>query len=127
MCHVTDVMTKLSVAEGETVKLHTLIPSINENVDIIWKFAETTTSSHSIKFQAIAERTRENNGTISFSTGRFKDRLQLDDQTGSLTIRNFTAGDAGYYKLWIPCKWISKTFDVTVSKLRFKNRHTCKL
>lgn len=115
MFDVTDVMTRLTVEEGGTVTLLTLITSIDEDVDLIWKFAESKATGHSIKFKVIAERIRRNGGVISFRTERFQDRLQLDVQTGSLTLTNYTAQDIGYYKLWIPSKRISKTFDVTVS------------
>lgn len=116
MFDVTDVMTRLSVEEGGSITLHTLMTSIDVDVHLIWKFAESKASGHSIKFKVIAESIREIDGEISFSTERFQNRLQLDYQTGSLTITDFTAQDVGYYKLWIPSKKISKTFDVTVSR-----------
>lgn len=115
MFDVTDVMTRLSVVEGDAVTLPSLITSI-EDVVFVWKFAESKATGHSIKFKVIVERKRENDGEISFSTGKFQNRLQLDNRTGSLTITDFTAQDVGYYKLWIPSKKILKTFDVTVSR-----------
>ncbi|XP_057180981.1 uncharacterized protein LOC130548306 isoform X2 [Triplophysa rosa] len=121
-----DVMTRLSVEEGHTVTLPTFIASI-EDVDFKWKFAESKATGHSIKFKVIVERTRENDGEISFSTGRFQNRLQLDNHTGSLTLTDFTAQDVGYYKLWIPSKRISKTFDVTKKVLTLQRRNTFNL
>ncbi|KAI2646092.1 SLAM family member 5 [Labeo rohita] len=48
--------------------------------------------------------------------GRFRDRLKLDNQTGSLTITNITTKHAGDFKLEISgAKRSSKTFSVSVN------------
>jgi len=48
-------------------------------------------------------------------TERFRDRLKLDHQTGSLTIMNITNTHAGVYKLWITSNSDSeKIFNVSV-------------
>ncbi len=48
---------------------------------------------------------------------RFRDRLQLDNQTGSLTITNITNQHAGHYHLKISSSRFSikRTFSVTVN------------
>ncbi|XDV22970.1 hypothetical protein PO909_027709, partial [Leuciscus waleckii] len=58
--------------------------------------------------------------------GRFRDRLKLDNQTGSLTITNTTTEHDGYYKLYINSVMISgrfssKSFRVSV----YDSVHCC--
>jgi len=53
-----------------------------------------------------------------FSTfdGRFRDRLKLDDQTGSLTITHTTTEHTGVYQLELNgLKITSKRFNVSVN------------
>uniref|UniRef100_A0A8C1V716 Ig-like domain-containing protein n=1 Tax=Cyprinus carpio TaxID=7962 RepID=A0A8C1V716_CYPCA len=99
----------VSVVEGDSVHLHTYVTEIHENDDMQWKFG----ADHSL----IAEISR---AAGIFSTSdvldeRFRDRLKLDKQTGSLTITNITTQHAGLYKLEISgVKLSSKTFSVSV-------------
>uniref|UniRef100_A0A8C1KPQ6 Uncharacterized protein n=1 Tax=Cyprinus carpio TaxID=7962 RepID=A0A8C1KPQ6_CYPCA len=44
--------------------------------------------------------------------GRFRDRVKVDHQTGSLNITNITTQHAGLYKLW--SNTVSKIFSLTV-------------
>ncbi|XP_073699686.1 uncharacterized protein [Garra rufa] len=53
--------------------------------------------------------------TSDVPDGRFRNRLKLDNQTGSLTITNITKEHAGVYQLEIAgAKKSSKTFNVSV-------------
>ncbi|XP_039514862.1 uncharacterized protein LOC120469765 [Pimephales promelas] len=55
--------------------------------------------------------------SLAFTDGRFRDRLKLDNQTGSLTITNITTDHTGIYKLRITNELLppsSKTFNVSV-------------
>lgn len=51
----------------------------------------------------------------SYYDGRFKDRLELDHETGSLTIKNTRTSDDGVYCLKFLTLGIERIFDVTVN------------
>uniref|UniRef100_A0A8C1ZP45 Ig-like domain-containing protein n=1 Tax=Cyprinus carpio TaxID=7962 RepID=A0A8C1ZP45_CYPCA len=79
------------VMEGDSVTLHTDIKT-NQNDRIKWFYNDT--------------RIAQINGGQSFictdeCPERFRDRLKLDHQTGSLTIMNITTTDSGLYKVQI--------------------------
>ncbi|XP_056109211.1 SLAM family member 5-like [Rhinichthys klamathensis goyatoka] len=105
-----DEVKSVSVMEGDSVLLNSDVTEIREDDDILWKFGAENS--------LIAKINRE---TQIFSTydddpdGRFRDRLKLDDQTGSLTITNTRTTDSGEYKLDIfGAEHSSKTFSVYV-------------
>uniref|UniRef100_A0A673HP26 Immunoglobulin domain-containing protein n=1 Tax=Sinocyclocheilus rhinocerous TaxID=307959 RepID=A0A673HP26_9TELE len=85
-------MKTISVMEGEAV---TLDPGVikNPNDEMTWYFNETL----------IAEITGDQSKicTDDQCRERFRDRLKLDHQTGSLTITNTRTTDSGLYKLQI--------------------------
>ncbi|KAF4097270.1 uncharacterized protein LOC131531379 [Onychostoma macrolepis] len=111
-----ETMKRKSVKEGESV---TLDPGVMKqpNHVMTWYFDDTL---------IIAEITGDlnKNCTDFHCPERFRDRLQLDHQTGSLTIRNIRITDSGVYELQINSSSrrrhrrhsISsvKSFDVTV-------------
>ncbi|XP_039547183.1 SLAM family member 9-like [Pimephales promelas] len=105
----TDGVNLISVTEGDSVILNTDLTGIQNN-NILWMFGPQETR--------IAEIFR---WTINMfdSIETFGDRLQMDSQTGSLTIRNIRTEHTGLYKLLISSsgKGISlsyKRFSVTV-------------
>jgi len=94
-----DKVTSVSVLEGDPV---TLSPGLTEI-----SLRESTL--------------RWESETHSFTDGRFRDGLELDNQTGSLTITNIKTEHAGIYKLHItreksllPSSSSTKTFNVSV-------------
>ncbi|XP_058615693.1 SLAM family member 5-like isoform X2 [Onychostoma macrolepis] len=103
----TDEIKLVSVMEGDSVTLQT-DTEIKKDDLILWRFgaedspmAEVNRSSQII--------------SASESTKGFKDRLHLDPQTGSLTVRNIRRDHSGMYKAQIiGNKMIRKTFNVTV-------------
>ncbi len=79
------------MTEGESVHLSTDRPKIERDDEIQWRFGD----------EIIAEIKGGTGETHDGAAGRFRDRLQLNDRTGDLTIKNFTAKDDGDYKLKI--------------------------
>ncbi|XP_051763439.1 SLAM family member 5-like isoform X2 [Ctenopharyngodon idella] len=99
----------VSVMEGDSVTLNTDVTEIHEDDDILWKYGAENS--------LIAKMSIENQifSTSDGPDGRFRDRLKLDDQTGSLTITNTRTEHAGVYELEIKgVKRSSKTFSVSV-------------
>uniref|UniRef100_A0A672KTY4 Immunoglobulin domain-containing protein n=1 Tax=Sinocyclocheilus grahami TaxID=75366 RepID=A0A672KTY4_SINGR len=109
----------VSVLEGDSVTLHTDVPDIQRYDVIQWRFEQE--ESH------IAEinRTAGIFNTFNSADGRFRDRLQLDHQTGSLTIKKTETNHSGRYEVEISSSrskhTIHKSFTVTVSGEQRKN------
>ncbi len=99
----------VSVTERDSVTLYTGVTEIREDDDILWKFGAE--KSHIAKMK----KKKQIFSTYDVPDGRFRDRLKLDHQTGSLTITNITTQHAGLYELEIAgAKKSSKTFNVSV-------------
>uniref|UniRef100_A0A8C1KZW5 Ig-like domain-containing protein n=1 Tax=Cyprinus carpio TaxID=7962 RepID=A0A8C1KZW5_CYPCA len=100
----------LSVMEGDSVSLNTDLTEIHEVEDIFWNYREEKSF--------IAKIDREDQISSIYDDvpdGRFRDRLKLDNQTGSLTITDMRTEHAGVYKLKISVvKATLKTFNVSV-------------
>uniref|UniRef100_A0A8C1VSD4 Ig-like domain-containing protein n=1 Tax=Cyprinus carpio TaxID=7962 RepID=A0A8C1VSD4_CYPCA len=109
-CRKTSVFGEsVSVLEGDSVTLHTDLTEIHEDDDILWMFG----SNKSL----IAEISRDAGIFFTYNgpDERFRDRLKLDNQTGSLTITNITTKHAGVYDVKISgAKLTSKTFNISV-------------
>ncbi|XP_048038268.1 SLAM family member 5-like, partial [Megalobrama amblycephala] len=105
----TTEIQSVSVMEGDSVTLHTSVTKIREDDDILWKFGAENSLIAKISIE---------NQIFSTSDGtdeRFRDRLKLDNQTGSLTITNITTEHAGVYQLELNgAKLTTKTFSVSV-------------
>ncbi|XP_016388101.1 uncharacterized protein LOC107723886 [Sinocyclocheilus rhinocerous] len=106
-----DEMKTKSVKEGESV---TLDPGVvkNPNDFMTWYFND-------ICIAEITEEPRKICTDVQCNEGpeRFRDRLKLDHQTGSLTITNITITDCGLYNLQITSSSFSiiRSFSVTVT------------
>ncbi|XP_058617641.1 signaling lymphocytic activation molecule isoform X2 [Onychostoma macrolepis] len=105
----TDEMKSVSVMEGDSVSLHTDV-KVQRDDQILWTFGPQNT-----RIAEIIKRDQINLIFVS-NGGRFRDKLQLNNQTGSLTINNIRSEHTGLYKLTviISGKTSLKSFSVTV-------------
>ncbi len=94
--------------EGDSVTLHTGVTEIQQADHILWTFGAEKSFIAKIKKQ-------QQISTFNGTDGRFRDRLKLDNQTGSLTITDITTEHAGVYKVEISgVKLSSHTYNVSV-------------
>ncbi|KAK7126554.1 hypothetical protein R3I94_017901 [Phoxinus phoxinus] len=101
----TDGVKSISVKEGDSVTLTPCLKIQNFN-KILWMFENAV----------IANIEEQKLSTEDGPDGRFRDRLELDFESGSLTIRNIRANHSGLYKVDMfstSKSW--KKFNVTVT------------
>ncbi|XP_067271614.1 uncharacterized protein [Pseudorasbora parva] len=100
----------LKFTEGETVHLQTGITEIQKDDLILWKFGP--------KNALIAKVDGQTKETSFYNVDDegLRDRLELDDRTGDLTITNTKSTDSGVYELQIKSsnKVSYKTFNILV-------------
>ncbi|KAI2650745.1 SLAM family member 9 [Labeo rohita] len=92
---VHDGLNSVSVKEGDSITLNSDL-KMKDNDQILWTFLN--------EFNLIAEinkQTKRMTVHDDVLDGRFRQRLKLNEQTGSLTITNTTTDDSGYYVLLI--------------------------
>ncbi|XP_058616391.1 uncharacterized protein LOC131530252 [Onychostoma macrolepis] len=87
--------SKQSVMEGDSVTINSGLTEIMDDDVIQWRFW--------VEGIVIAEISKEFDSITVYDVldGRFRDRLKLDKQTGSLTITNTTTEQTGTYDLQI--------------------------
>ncbi len=87
---------EISVMEGDSVTLNSDLTEMSGD-EILWWFVYTETN-------LIADINKQANRFNIYEDhvldGRFRDRLKLDNQTGSLTITKTTTEHAGDYEQW---------------------------
>ncbi|XP_016426971.1 SLAM family member 5-like, partial [Sinocyclocheilus rhinocerous] len=106
---VTDEVKSVAVLEGDSVTLHTDV-KVQRDDQIRWTFGPQNT-----RIAEIIKRDQINFIFVS-NDGRFRDKLLMDNQTGSLTIRNIRSDHTGLYKLTVIISGETslKSFSVTV-------------
>uniref|UniRef100_A0A8C9VFD1 Immunoglobulin domain-containing protein n=1 Tax=Scleropages formosus TaxID=113540 RepID=A0A8C9VFD1_SCLFO len=90
LCAVGAQETTMRRRERDTVTLHTGVTDVQKDSQILWY------SGSGIE-DLIAQLI--NGATQTDINERFRDRLELDTQTGSLTIRNLNTSDSGVYRV----------------------------
>ncbi|XP_058617053.1 uncharacterized protein LOC131530669 [Onychostoma macrolepis] len=95
MLCVAGEKVSVSVTEGDSVTLHTNV-KMNQQEKIVWYFSgfHIAVITGDLSYTCTDVQCSE-------GTERFRDRLKLDHQTGSLTIRNIRTKDSGHYELYI--------------------------
>ncbi|KAI7791073.1 putative CD48 antigen-like [Triplophysa rosa] len=84
--------TEINVMEGDSVALRTGLAKINQDDNIIWTFGETFLVNIYKGFHVMS--------SFDGTDGRFINRLSMDSQTGSLTIKNINTNHSGLYYLF---------------------------
>ncbi|KAL0161529.1 hypothetical protein M9458_045254, partial [Cirrhinus mrigala] len=105
----SDAVKSVSVMQGDSVTLQTHTKLQTED-KIMWTFGHLETH--------IAQILKEAGifSTYGGPDGRFRDRLKVDHQTGSLTITNTRTTDSGLYQVTISSTTgTTYRFNVTVS------------
>ncbi|KAL1277448.1 hypothetical protein QQF64_024121 [Cirrhinus molitorella] len=106
----SDAVTVVQVTEGDTVTLQTNVTQLLEKHLITWTFGYPESR--------IAEINKEAGNFSTYDDvpdGRFRNRLKLDHQTGSLNITNSRTKDSGLYEVTIKSKTENTyNFSVTV-------------
>ncbi len=87
----TNEPKSVSVKEGDSVSLNPNITQIQRINKIVWRFG--------VEGPVIAKCSKKDLCTETNEI--FKDRLQLDNQTGSLTINNMKTNHSGLYEAQI--------------------------
>uniref|UniRef100_A0A8C2HCZ9 Immunoglobulin domain-containing protein n=1 Tax=Cyprinus carpio TaxID=7962 RepID=A0A8C2HCZ9_CYPCA len=94
------------VKVGDSVTLHTSVKMNGEEM-ITWYSYEKVIAQITGDLSYICTDVQCNKGNE-----RFRDRLKLDHQTGSLTITNIRTRDSGDYDVWISSNSSEKRFSV---------------
>ncbi|XP_039538645.1 SLAM family member 9-like isoform X1 [Pimephales promelas] len=102
-----DELKSVSVMEGDSVSLNSDLTEMMDDDLIQWRFGDNNTLIAQIDVLEDSMTVYDDD-----PDGRFRDRLKLDDQTGSLTITNTTTEHTGVYRL--QTNSVRKSFNLTV-------------
>ncbi|XP_051763377.1 SLAM family member 5-like isoform X4 [Ctenopharyngodon idella] len=102
-----DELKSVSVMEGDSVTLNSGFTEIDDDDLILWRFGAENTLI--VQISVLEDSMTVYDDVLD---ERFRDRLKLDHQTGSLTITNITTEHDGDYKL--QTNSVRKSFNLTV-------------
>ncbi|KAL6466551.1 hypothetical protein MHYP_G00243550 [Metynnis hypsauchen] len=96
LCSAGEEVVRLQELEGNTVTIHTVLIGVQSDAHILWFYISGNADIKIVNSLIIR-------GEIitDYYSERFRDRLQLNRTSGSLTIRNLSREDSGVYKLQI--------------------------
>ncbi|KAA0712035.1 hypothetical protein E1301_Tti012770 [Triplophysa tibetana] len=104
--NVHEKIRKVSVMEGDSFTLNTGVAFIQRPDMIKWMFGHKSVAELIVKRPSAAAAVDKDE--------RFTDRLELDHQTGSLTVKKSKTTDSGLYTLKIDSEDSEWKFSVTV-------------
>jgi len=103
-----DSVKSVLVMEGDSVSLNSGLTEMMDDDVIYWRFGDKNTLI--VQINVLAGRLTVNEDVLG---GRFRDRLKLDHQTGSLTITHTTTEHTGVYRLEVEDR-VGKSFSLIV-------------
>ncbi len=104
----TELIPK-TVIEGGCVPLDTRRPELQRDDVVEWRFKGNVIAKISRAANKIYQKTYDG------ADGRFRNRLELDGKTGSLTITNTRTTDSGEYQLQIASNGNVESYRFNVS------------
>ncbi|XP_072526144.1 T-lymphocyte surface antigen Ly-9-like [Salminus brasiliensis] len=93
---------RLQELEGNTVTIHTGLTGVQSHAQILWYYG-----LEDADVLIVISLAFKGEANTEYTSDRFRDRLQLDRLSGSLTIRNISREDSGVYTLQIITEIIS--------------------
>ncbi|KAI4885703.1 hypothetical protein NFI96_008621 [Prochilodus magdalenae] len=96
LCVAGEEIVRLPELEGNTVTIHTGRTGVQIDAQILWFYR-----SKNVHIKIVNSRIIRGEIITDYNRDRFRDRLQLDRNSGSLTIKNINTEDSGVYKLHI--------------------------
>ncbi|KAI4886875.1 hypothetical protein NFI96_030025 [Prochilodus magdalenae] len=96
LCVAGEEVIRLQELEGNNVTIHTGKTGVQSDAHILWFYR-----SEDVDITILNSQISRGEITTDYNRDRFRDRLQLDRTSGSLTIRNISREDSGVYKLHI--------------------------
>uniref|UniRef100_A0A3B4CUC4 Ig-like domain-containing protein n=1 Tax=Pygocentrus nattereri TaxID=42514 RepID=A0A3B4CUC4_PYGNA len=103
LCSAGEEVVRLQELEGNTVTIHTGLTGVQSDAHILWLYGPENADIKIVNSDSF-----EGKIITNYDSERFRDRLQLNRTSGSLTIRNISREDSGVYKLQINTKIRSK-------------------
>ncbi|XP_036438991.1 CD48 antigen-like [Colossoma macropomum] len=94
LCSAGGEAVRLQELEGNTVTIHTGLTGVQSDAQILWFYGPE--NKKIVNSLVIKGETKP-----FYDSERFRDRLQLNRNSGSLTITNISREDSGVYKLQI--------------------------
>ncbi|KAL6466546.1 hypothetical protein MHYP_G00243500 [Metynnis hypsauchen] len=96
LCSAGEETVRLQELEGNTGTIHTGLTGVQSDAHILWFYR-----SENVDIKIVNSQIIRGEIITDYDSERFRDRLQLNRNSGSLTIRNINREDSGVYKLQI--------------------------